>query len=206
MYLHGMTWLLGVTSLMAAGSEAQLADAAKKLDKAAVRALLDQHVDVNASQVDGTTALHWAAERDDLETAAMLVRAGANVKAANRYGVTPLSLACTNGSGPMIELLLKAGADPNAALPGGETAVDDCSAHRQSGGSEGAACCRRRCPREGTEARADGADVGRGRRARRCGGGADQGWRGLSIPAKHRVHSVSVCRARRPRGRGPRRC
>ena len=121
MYLHGMTWLLGVTSLMAAGSEAQLADAAKKLDKAAVRALIDQHVDVNASQVDGTTALHWAAERSDLETAAMLVRAGANVSAANRYGVTPLSLACTNGSGPMIQLLLKAGADPNAALPGGET-------------------------------------------------------------------------------------
>ena len=75
-----------------------LADAAKKRDKATIRALLEQHVDVNTPQDDGTTALHWAAERDDLETAAMLVRAGANVKAANRYGVTPLSLACTNGN------------------------------------------------------------------------------------------------------------
>ena len=53
--------------------------------------------------------------------AAQLLRAGANVKAANRYGVTPLSLACTNGNGALVELLLKAGADPNLALPGGET-------------------------------------------------------------------------------------
>ena len=72
---------------------------------------------------DGTTALHQAADRDDLPAAQRLVRAGADVKAANRYGVTPLSLACTNGNAAMIELLLQAGADPNAALPGGETAL-----------------------------------------------------------------------------------
>ena len=83
--------------------------------------LLKQRADVNAPQVDGMTALHWAAYHDDLETAELLVQAGANVKAANRYGVTPLSLACTNGNGAIVELLLKAGADPNAPLPGGET-------------------------------------------------------------------------------------
>ena len=46
-----------------------------------------------------------------------LIRAGADVKAANRYGVTPLSLACINGNAAMIEKLLKAGADANAAGP-----------------------------------------------------------------------------------------
>ena len=44
------------------------------------------------------TALHWATYHDDREMAGQLLRAGASVKAANRYGVTPLALACTNGS------------------------------------------------------------------------------------------------------------
>jgi ankyrin repeat protein len=78
---------------------------------------------VSLSQLDGMTALHWAAYRDDLEMAKHLVNAKADVKAANRYGVTPLSLACTNGNGAMVELLLDAGADPNTKLGGGETAL-----------------------------------------------------------------------------------
>jgi len=114
---------LSMVSVRAAGPDALLADAAEKMDRAAIRTLLRQRVDVNTPQVDGMTALHWASYQDDLETAALLVRAGANVKAANRYGVTSLSLACTNGNVAMVELLLKAGADPNAALPGGETAL-----------------------------------------------------------------------------------
>ncbi len=69
------------------------------------------------------TALHWAAHRDDFEAARLLVDAGADVKAANRYGVTPLSLACVNGNGPLVELLLGAGADPNTKLRGGETVL-----------------------------------------------------------------------------------
>ena len=113
--------LLAAASVRATGLPAPLADAAERLDRARVRALLTQRVDVNTPQRDGMTALHWATYQDDLELATLLVRAGANVKAANRYGVTPLSLACTNGSGAVIELLLKAGADPNAPLPGGET-------------------------------------------------------------------------------------
>jgi ankyrin repeat protein len=115
--------LLATAGVRAAGSEALVADAAEKLDRAKIRALLKQRADVNAPQVDGMTALHWAAYQDDLETAGLFVRAGANVKAANRYGVMPLSLACTNGNSEMVELFLKAGADPNTALPGGETAL-----------------------------------------------------------------------------------
>ena len=88
-----------------------------------VRTLLTSGADVNATQVDGTTALHWAAYYDDAETAALLVKAGANVNAANRYGVPPLALACTNGNAAVVRLLLEAGADANATMKGGETVL-----------------------------------------------------------------------------------
>ena len=107
--------LLGTASLAAAaGSE--VADAAMKQNRDAVRSLLQRKANVNAPQVDGTTALHWAVRVDDLEMADMLIRAGATVTAANRQGVTPLQLAALNGSAPMLDRLIKAGVDPNAAL------------------------------------------------------------------------------------------
>src|SRR5689334_6445459 len=93
---------LGLTMLVAASgfaaSKSPLADAAEKSDRAAIRTLVKQHVDVNAPQADGMTALHWAAHLDDVETAKLLLKAGANAAATNRYGVTPLSLACANGN------------------------------------------------------------------------------------------------------------
>ena len=39
----------------------------KQKDVAAVRALLKQRADVNATEGDGATALHWAAYHDDVE-------------------------------------------------------------------------------------------------------------------------------------------
>jgi ankyrin repeat protein len=104
-----------------AGPDAPLADAAEKLDRSKVRALLAERVAVDAPQADGMTALHWAVYHDDSEMTGQLLGAGASVTAANRYGVTPLAMACTNGSGVLVERLLKAGADPNRALPGGES-------------------------------------------------------------------------------------
>jgi len=85
--------VLGLSGAALGADRATLADAAEQRDKARVRTLLGTGVDVNAAQIDGTTALHWAAYHDDAETAALLVRAGANVNAVNRYGVPPLSMA-----------------------------------------------------------------------------------------------------------------
>jgi ankyrin repeat protein len=114
---------MAVAGTAAAAERATLADAAEQRDRAAVRAQLTRGVDVNATQIDGTTALHWAIHYDDVETAALLVKAGANVNAANRYGVPPLALACTNGNAAAVRLLLEAGADANATMKGGETAL-----------------------------------------------------------------------------------
>src|SRR2546425_5526924 len=111
--------LLSTASLTAARSE--VADAAMRGDKAAVRALLTEHADVNAPQADGATALQWAAYRGDKELADLLIRAGADVKAANRAGATPLWLACVNGDAAIIAALITAGADPNEHLPLGRT-------------------------------------------------------------------------------------
>eukprot|EP00913_Durusdinium_trenchii_P023314 g21892.t1 len=74
-------------------------------------------------EADGMTALHWAAYHEDVKTAKQIIAAGGNAKPANRYGVTPLSIACKNGNAAIVQLLLQAGADPNTALPGGETAL-----------------------------------------------------------------------------------
>lgn len=120
--LPGLCFLLWAAAA-APAADSRLADAAEKLDRPAIRALLRQHAEVNAPQVDGMTALHWAAYQDDLDLAKLLLKAGAQVKAENRYGVTPLSLACQNGNGDLVELLLAAGADPNTTLHGGETAL-----------------------------------------------------------------------------------
>src|SRR5262247_152019 len=114
---------LGLAASAVAAERAALADAAERRDHAGVRALLQKGVDVNAAQVDGTTALHWAAYNDDPETVALLVRAKANVNAVNSYGVPPLALACTNGNAVIGKLLLEGGADANAAMKGGETVL-----------------------------------------------------------------------------------
>src|SRR6187401_3115469 len=103
---------------------ADVADAAMRGDHEAVRTAISRKADVNAPQVDGTTALHWAAERDDLAMADLLIKAGARAAARTREGVTPLQLAAVNGSASMIDRLLKAGADANAPLSAvGDTAL-----------------------------------------------------------------------------------
>lgn len=115
--------LLAVAGPGAAGRDASIVAAAKQADVAGIRALLSQHVDVNAADVDGTTALHWAAHHGNLEIVDLLIGAGANARVSNRYGVTAIALAATNGSAAVIRRLLAAGADPNATLPGGETVL-----------------------------------------------------------------------------------
>ena len=115
--------VFAVAGTSLAAERATVADAVERRDRAGVRTLLNGGADVNATQVDGTTALHWAAYHEDAETAALLVKAGANVNAANRFGVPPLALACTNGNANVVRLLLEAGADAHATMKGGETVL-----------------------------------------------------------------------------------
>jgi ankyrin repeat protein len=110
------------TGVYAANSD--VADAAQRRNKEALRSLIQQRADVNAAQPDGATALHWAAHFNDLEAVTLLLKAGAKANVANRYGDTPLSEAASAGSAPIVEALLKAGADPKTPITAdGETVL-----------------------------------------------------------------------------------
>ncbi|HEY7339111.1 MAG TPA: ankyrin repeat domain-containing protein [Bryobacteraceae bacterium] len=119
--------LISCAAFAATNAKPELIGAVKSGDRTQVAALLQQHVNVNAAEGDGTTALMWAVRatftKDDSGIADLLIGAGADVRVANRYGVTALYLACQNGNAPLIQKLLKAGADPNAATAENETAL-----------------------------------------------------------------------------------
>ena len=89
-----------VAALGAAGGNVPIVEAAKSGDAAAVAALVKQSADVNAAQVDGTTALHWAAHRDDLAVAAALIRAGARYQdiSSTAAGRRARSIAAARGA------------------------------------------------------------------------------------------------------------
>jgi ankyrin repeat protein len=114
--------IIGLLALRAVWADAPIADALQRSDAVRARSLIKKS-DVNAAQVDGMTALHWAAQKGDIETAKLLIKAGADVQATNRYGIAPLSLACEAGNDKIVELLLNSAADPNAKERGGETAL-----------------------------------------------------------------------------------
>ena len=119
--LTGCAISLALCLIASGAGSSPVADAAMHGDKAALRALVEQKADVNAPQADSATAIQWAAYKNDLEMADLLIGSGANVKTSNRDGATPLYLASINGSAAMIEKLLKAGADPNEQGPHGDT-------------------------------------------------------------------------------------
>ena len=111
-------WLIAfaaAATLSAAPSTPDLVSAVRAGNPTAVRALLQRRVDVNAREVDGTTALHWAARAADVQTVTLLVGAGADVNAVNRYGASPLSVAARTGNALVLGALLKAGASVSAA-------------------------------------------------------------------------------------------
>jgi ankyrin repeat protein len=115
--------LIVCATVFVGGAGSDVADAAMRGDLAAVRRLVQQKADVNAAQVDGATALHWAVYRDSLELTDLLLANGADVSAANREGVTVLAMAALYGNPQLIDRLLKAGADAKQRGPNGETMV-----------------------------------------------------------------------------------
>lgn len=109
-------------ALAAAPTDSRVTDAAARGDIEAVRALLRKGADVNGTQGDGSTALHWAAANADRKLADLLIASKADLSARTRLaGITPLFVAAKNGAAEVVEDLLKAGADVNLANASGTT-------------------------------------------------------------------------------------
>lgn len=104
-------------------SGASLVDAAESGATSLALSLIDRGADVNATQSDGTTALMWAAHRDDRALIDRLLKAHAKVEVVNDYGASALSEAARFGDVTAVEALLKAGADPDSPNADGQTAL-----------------------------------------------------------------------------------
>src|SRR5688572_11104061 len=107
----------------AAHAQRPLADLIQNGERAAALALIDDGADVNATQGDGTTPLHWAVYKVDRELVAELLGRGANADVTNRYGSSPLAEAVKLGDFELVRQLLDAGADVESPNGDGQTAL-----------------------------------------------------------------------------------
>ena len=103
------------------GQTALMWAAAAKHPKVAL-ALTEHGADVNIRSNGGFTALLFAAQQGDLDSARILLEAGANVNDATPDG-SALLVASVSGYEALAIFLLEKGADPNTADPSGITVL-----------------------------------------------------------------------------------
>jgi ankyrin repeat protein len=113
-----IVWLALASSAQA---QSPVADRIQAGDRGAALELLAKGADVNPTQADGTTPLHWAVYRFDRELVQTLLKKGARVNVVNRYGASPLSEAVRVANVEIAEMLLEAGADANVENEDGQT-------------------------------------------------------------------------------------
>jgi ankyrin repeat protein len=112
--------------------DAELLEAAGKGDTATVQSLLQQGTSIEAKDKNGRTALMWAAEMDEGDTAGLLLGKGANIEAKDNSGDTALIEAATSGQTDTVKLLLEKGANIEAKDNGGDTALIEAATRGQT--------------------------------------------------------------------------
>ena len=75
--------------------------------RAAIIALIKANADVNHSDDNGDTILHWAIEQQDDELVKLLLTSGADVTRGNKVGRTPIELACQKNQLALVKLIIK---------------------------------------------------------------------------------------------------
>ncbi|MFN7094763.1 MAG: ankyrin repeat domain-containing protein, partial [Burkholderiales bacterium] len=99
----------------------QLKTAILESNKEDVEKLLTYNLDINAADVSGATALHWAATFENLPIINLLLNDGADVDKQDNSGQTPLHWGAATGNKGVIELLLDKGANPLVVDSDGQT-------------------------------------------------------------------------------------
>ena len=107
-------------------SSADIHEAAKKGDLAALTAALKAGNDVNMID-SGATPLYYAAIRGHLDAAKLLIAHGADVNVKTKFG-SPLMAAGAKGGPELVNLLLANGAETNAE-PESQTALHLAAEH-----------------------------------------------------------------------------
>jgi len=118
--------ILAAFALCASGAvlaDSPLADLIERGRRDAAIELLESGADVDATQDDGTTPLHWAAYKLDADLVRMLLEHGAKPNVENLFGTTPFAEAVKAANVPIVKLLLDAGADVDSPNFDGETAL-----------------------------------------------------------------------------------
>ncbi|KNE66968.1 hypothetical protein AMAG_11441 [Allomyces macrogynus ATCC 38327] len=78
------------------------------------------------------TSLHWACSGSRPEVAEWLLKDGADANAADDSGWTPLIIAASVGSAPLVNLLVAHGADVNRQNETGQTALHYCASKNRT--------------------------------------------------------------------------
>jgi ankyrin repeat protein len=100
-----------------------LADRIQSGDRRAALDMIAKGVNVNQTQADGSTPLHWATYKIDRELVQVLLKKGARPNVVNRYGASPLAEAVRVANGEIVAMLLEAGADANVTNEDGQTSL-----------------------------------------------------------------------------------
>ena len=85
--------------------------------------LIARGINVDATDVDGLTALHHAAFNGRLAVLEVVVSAGCNLDLVDDQSRTPLLIAISQGDVAITKALLEAGADPNRTTKTGQTVL-----------------------------------------------------------------------------------
>jgi ankyrin repeat protein len=124
--------LSAIMGLAALASAAEIHEAVKAGNPAAVRAIVDKDpAQLNARDETGRMPLHWAARGTNNEVLAYLVEKGADLNALDNNGIAPLHSLASRGNAEGIKILLNKGADLEIKSPNKSTPLHFAALGRQ---------------------------------------------------------------------------